>query len=216
MFDYHPCQWTSLSAAQSVASQNNADGNNFRRVIGHFFLLWWDSIHLIFTKLRGKSCHSGIFSPFLDGIFCHTHSWWGMTGEMWNLVHACLCTVTFRLWASRIHLTNDQRWHISASGESQVQGKNSSWLGANVWPRFEQNTARASWKNRMKFMKVQQDARLVSGPFPFTLFLSLLSLCRMDASSFLSSSRPCQWLPGALWMRSWDVRRCTLFLVFYI
>lgn len=59
-----------------------------------------------------------------------------MTGknEMKRLrpqIYSGCCAVTFRPRASSIHLTNDQKWHVSASGESQVEGKNSSWLGAN-------------------------------------------------------------------------------------
>lgn len=50
-----------------------------------------------------------------------------------------------------------------------------------------------------KLRKVQQVETLTPS--------TCLSVCRMDASSSRSSSRPCPWRPAGLSMRSWDVSR---------
>lgn len=121
------------------------------------------------------------------------HTVWNHLKHLCPRIYSgCFCVATCRLGASNIHLSNDQRWHISASGESQVQGKNSLGLGANVWPRFQQSAARTSWKNCKSKTLI-----LSVGHFIF-LYLSLWSHRRMDASSSLSSSRPCLWLLGGL------------------
>lgn len=117
-------------------------------------------------------------------------------------------------WGSSIRLPNDRRWYISAPGESQVPGKNSSWLGANVWPHFLVKYSKDILKELKGVLEsgatvcLWRKSLILARPFP--LLFSLLSLCRTDASSSLSSSRLCQWLLGGPWMRSWDVRRCTL------
>lgn len=69
---------------------------------------------------------------------------------------------------------------------ARCEAKNSIWLGANVWPRFQKNPARTSWKEQDRVCEstatasVKWEPRLVSGPFPFTLFLSPLSVALQD------------------------------------
>lgn len=171
----------SLSTQRSVASQNDAEG----KVIGIFEVLWWDSVHEILTKLRGKKCQNVTFSTSSDRTICHAHSWCGIVGKKKkNMKPLCpsmysghLCPLTCRLWASSIHLINDQKWLSSASGESQVQGKNSRGLGANVWPRFSAEWGKDMMKEQRGAHESTASVRCSPCLWAFFLFLALSPFC---------------------------------------
>lgn len=84
-----------------------------------------------------------------------------------------------------------------------------------VFRRIQQGhherTASSPWKYSECEVKCSPCLWAISSPS-----LPLLSLYRMDASSSLSSYRPCLWPLGGLWMRSWDVRRCTLLFPYFL
>lgn len=90
-------------------------------------------------------------------------------------------------------------------------------------PVSSRNPVRILTRSKEEFKKAQQK-KLGAQQIKTFMFFSFLQkvfleffffLHRMDASSSQSSSRPCQWPPGGLWMRSWDVRRYFLSYHFY-
>lgn len=146
---------------------HSAEGHNFRRVIWNFQLLWRDSL---FGMLEQNIY---ILSDRCNHLWCENIF---VTNILWLYV-CVLHVLDFEAVASIFLMTRGDMF--LPQERARCRAKNSSWLGANVWPAFWAEYSKDITKEQQRVhestVSVMQEAKKLSSlaPSPAPLSVSL-------------------------------------------